>query len=151
MNPLLRAGTLGAVAGSRSMLAPALVAEATGGWLAMPLRLLAAGELAADKLPFIPARTEPLPLAGRIISGAVVGAAVTRDDRVAGAVVGAVGALAASYLLARLRGACSERNIHTAVSGVCEDVAVLAVSAWLLRTGTLVADGDDQRLSRQAS
>ncbi len=46
---------------------------------------------------------------------------------------------------------CGQRNIHTAVSGVCEDVAVLAVSAWLLRTGTLVADGDDQRLSRQAS
>ncbi|MGH9310283.1 MAG: DUF4126 domain-containing protein, partial [Vicinamibacterales bacterium] len=71
------AGALGAVSGSRSMLAPALVARAHHASPAAPiLALLAGGEMMADKMPFIPSRTDALPLAGRIVSGALAGAAV---------------------------------------------------------------------------
>ena len=38
--------------------------------------VLAAGELIADKLPFIPNRTDPVPLVGRLVAGGLCGAAV---------------------------------------------------------------------------
>src|SRR4051794_1145193 len=89
---LLLAFGIGIVAGLRSMTAPAVVAWATAfGWLqlgATPVAflgtpaaryLLAAcmlAELVADKLPFTPSRTRPGPLAVRIASGALAGAAL---------------------------------------------------------------------------
>ena len=104
---------LGAVAGLRSMTAPAVVAWAAhvgplqldGTPLALlasaPVRylLLAAmiGELVADKLPFTPNRTRTGPLVGRVISGALSGGALAAgvgQSLVAGAVVGALGAVA---------------------------------------------------------
>lgn len=130
MNRLLVAAAMGAVAGSRTMLAPALVARARHAPLAGPLALAAAGELMADKLPFMPARTTTLPLLGRAFSGAAVGAALTPHRRAAGAVAGALGALAAAYVLTGTRLACEERRVPNAFAGLCEDAAALAVGLW---------------------
>lgn len=83
---------LGCMCGLRSMTAPAVVAWAAHlGWLHLEGSLLAffankisllifslfaLGELIADKLPFIPSRTQAGPLGVRILFGAVCGAAV---------------------------------------------------------------------------
>ena len=89
---LLCAFLIGCVCGLRSMTAPAVVAwGAHLGWLHLQGSLLAffankislvvfslfaIGELIADKLPFIPARTQAGPLGVRIIFGALCGAAL---------------------------------------------------------------------------
>ena len=89
---LLFAFLIGCVCGLRSMTAPAVVAwGAHLGWLHLEgsllaffankislvvFSLLAVGELIADKLPFIPGRTQPGPLGVRILFGAMCGAAL---------------------------------------------------------------------------
>jgi uncharacterized membrane protein len=107
---------IGVVAGLRSMTAPAAVSWASrlgwlplgGSWLAFLgyswtpwiLSLLAVGELIGDQLPSTPSRTMPLPFAGRIVSGALSGAAVATAGGtmargalagIAGAVIGTLG------------------------------------------------------------
>jgi uncharacterized membrane protein len=103
---------LGIVAGLRSMTPPAAVAWAAHwGWLrleATPLAFLASAparyvllalmlaELVADKLPFIPSRTLPGPFIGRILAGALAGAALWTGigrSMMVGAVAGAIGAV----------------------------------------------------------
>ena len=99
-NAYLRAAGLGVVTGLRSMLPFALLAAAvnpdgplagytpsqTGGLAArlfgskaalVTFGLFAAGELVADKLPFVPGRIEPPVLGQRLVTGALVGAAVS--------------------------------------------------------------------------
>ena len=95
------------------MTPPAAVAWAAHlGWLSLdatPLAflgspvarylLLAAmlAELVADKLPFTPARTGIGPFTGRVVAGGLAGAALTAGAGgwlVAGALVGAIGAVA---------------------------------------------------------
>jgi uncharacterized membrane protein len=103
---------IGFVAGLRSMTALAAVAwGARLGWLRLSdtplafldttpaayiLAVLMVAELVADKLPFTPSRTRPGPFAGRIIAGALSGAALaagTGEWLALGAVFGAVGAV----------------------------------------------------------
>jgi uncharacterized membrane protein len=135
MNALITAGAFGAVSGSRSMLGPALVARAaSSSRLAPILSYLAAGEFAADKLPAIPARTDALPLFGRIVSGAIVGASVcSRRQRVACALTGAAGAIVAAYALTAARRVASQRRIPNAIAGACEDALALGAGLWLMR------------------
>ncbi len=89
---LLYAFLIGCICGLRSMTAPAVVAwGAHLGWLHLRwfalaffanrislviFSLFAMGELIADKLPFIPPRTQPGPLGVRILFGAMCGAAL---------------------------------------------------------------------------
>jgi uncharacterized membrane protein len=135
MNPFVTSFALGAISGSRSMLAPALVARAAG---ASPrtrlLATLAGSEMVADKLPFIPARTRALPLAGRLASGAIAGSALCSGrHRIACALAGAAGAVAAAYALARLRQFMTvERGVPNAVAGLCEDALAVGAGLWLL-------------------
>ena len=103
---------LGAVAGLRSMSAPAAVAWAARlGWLhlqgsplaflgrpaaAYLLTVLMVGELVADKLLKTPSRTRPGPFVGRIVAGGLGGAGLTAglgQRLVLGAVIGALGAV----------------------------------------------------------
>ena len=107
---------IGVVAGLRSMTAPAVVAwamafkwlNAPQGWLsffAHPVTryvflVLALGELVADKLPKTPSRATPGPLAVRVVSGAVSGAAIAAgsgEAALAGALLGALGAVAGTF------------------------------------------------------
>jgi uncharacterized membrane protein len=114
---LLGAFLIGCVCGLRSMTAPAVVAwGAHLGWLHLQNSLLAffahkisllifsvfaIGELTADKLPFIPARTQAGPLAVRIIFGALCGTALCISGEIAspmvGALLGAVGGVAGAF------------------------------------------------------
>src|ERR1700677_1433334 len=119
MVTLFCAFLMGCVCGLRSMTAPAVVAwGAHLGWLHLQNSLLAffthkvslvifsvfaIGELIADKLPFIPARTEAGPLAVRIIVGGMCGAALCISAAVShkvgalGGAVGGVGGCVAGY------------------------------------------------------
>jgi uncharacterized membrane protein len=113
---LLSALLIGVVCGLRSMTAPAVVAwGAHLGWLHLErswlafftnkislvvFSLFALGELVADKLPFIPGRTQPGPLIVRIVFGAICAAALAVSavaSPVLGGLLGAVGAVAGAY------------------------------------------------------
>jgi uncharacterized membrane protein len=116
MRVLLFAFLIGCVCGLRSMIAPAVVAwgahtgwlHLDGSWLAFlankisvaVFSLLAVGELIADKLPFIPGRTQPGPLGARIIFGALCGAGLCLSGGASlllGAILGAVGGIAGAF------------------------------------------------------
>ena len=107
---MILAFVIGVVAGLRSMTAPAAVSWAAhAGWLhlentwlaflgysATPyiLTVLAIGELIADKLPKTPSRKAPVGFTGRIVTGAISGAALSAPDNItAGLVAGALGAV----------------------------------------------------------
>jgi uncharacterized membrane protein len=121
---LLRAFGIGLVTGLRSMTGLALVCWAAHlGWLDLEgsrlaflestlatyaFSALALGELVADKLPFIPNRTSPGPLFGRIVLGALAGAALcvaTGYSSAAGAVLGGAGGVTGAFAGYRARAA----------------------------------------------
>jgi uncharacterized membrane protein len=116
MEILLFAFLIGCVCGLRSMTAPAVVAwgahmgwlHLDGSWLAWlankislaVFSLLAIAELIADKLPFIPRRTQAGPLGARIVFGAICGAALCLSggaSQVLGAILGALGGIAGAF------------------------------------------------------
>jgi uncharacterized membrane protein len=119
MNPsevLLLAFLIGAIAGLRTMTAPAVVAWAANRhWLNLhnsPLAfmgstaavavftVLALGELVVDKLPSTPNRTRLLGLIGRSVLGGLSGAAVAASGEQSialGVVLGVAGAIAGAF------------------------------------------------------
>ena len=137
---------LGIVAGMRTTLPWAMLAwsaqdgreGALPGFLTLGLgrgllTAAAIGEMIGDKLPFVPSRLSPAPLVGRVVSGALGGAAIGRQARlspVAGAAGGAVGAAGGAlagyggrtYLARWLK-------VPFWLSGVAED----ALAVWLGR------------------
>ena len=158
MDSYLRATGLGAVAGMRSMTAPAALSlhftraigrprssQPPAAWLASPraataLSLLALGELVGDKLPFVPDRVDPLPLAGRAVAGALVGAAVVGanggDTRrtVVGGLLGAAAAVAAAHLFYRLRRGAAERlGVPDPLLAFAEDALAIGAARALVR------------------
>lgn len=146
--PALAAG-LGWTAGMRSMSAPALLSRALNGRrrLRQPaaalasttarrlLTLAAVGEIVADKLPGMPARTTPPVLAGRIASGALVGAAVAAARRAPlgpSALAGVAGAVAGSYaMLAARQKAGDALDTSDATVAVGEDALTLSLGRGL--------------------
>ena len=147
---LTGAAALGAVAGLRSMMAPALLSQAarTGSISLEGTQFeflstqrtadIATGaavlELVGDKLPFTPDRTSPLPLIARAASGAIVGAALSaarKKDLLPGALVGAAAALAAAFAGYFLRKKLTE-------NGTAPDLLVaLAEDALAFGVGTV--------------
>ena len=146
---------LAAVAGIRSMMSPALLSRAASrgeiegiertpfGFLASPrvatwLTVLAVGELFADKLPFAPDRTSVPSLAGRLATGALVGAALfsAKGRRGAtGGVLGALSSLATSYLSFYARaGAQQGLGLPNPVDGLLEDAFALGIGLRSLRS-----------------
>jgi uncharacterized membrane protein len=151
---LIKTLGLGAIAGMRSMAAPAALSSAVargdvGGLEDTPfaalgfpgvsraLLLLEIGEMIVDKLPVAPSRTSPPPLLGRAAFGAFVGAAlfVSEGRRAAvGGVLGAVSALAGAYAGEHLRLLGAERlGVPDPVVALLEDGVVLFGAARLLR------------------
>jgi uncharacterized membrane protein len=148
---LALAAGLGLVAGMRSMTAPAVLSHYLSRWgvhsddptvrlLASPrtagvLKVLAAGELVADKTPFIPSRTEPAPLLGRVFMGALCGSVVGAwrgSSQPAAAFTGAVAALGGTYLAYQLRKRAGHRTgLPDSVFAVTEDAVALAAGAHL--------------------
>ncbi|ATB32279.1 DUF1990 family protein [Melittangium boletus] len=141
----------GVLAGMRSMSAPALLSyhfsiaprTAPEGWGArLPwsktsgvLGLLAAGEWVADKTPWIPARVSPPALLGRVLTGALTGAAVAAPGQRLSpvrAVVGATAAVVSAFGLYTLRRFATRRlGVPNAVAGLLEDAAAAAIGGKL--------------------
>jgi uncharacterized membrane protein len=138
---------LGATAGIRSLAAPVLLSQELSklsplqlqntplrylqsGPLAMGLKLLAATELASDKLPQMPDRTTLPSLVARTTSGALVGAAlftVSRDKALTGALVGGLAALAATYGSFYLRRALHQYGkVPNITAGLLEDAVLVS-------------------------
>lgn len=153
LKTFLQALALGALSGMRSMSSPAFLSDQLAnhqpnrleGKSLAPLarrptskllKVLAAGEMIADKLPMAPNRTALPLLAGRAGSGALVGAAVFSSQgrpSKAGALIGAIGAVAAAYGALHLRRRLGRRTrIPDPVIGLMED-AVVAMAASRLR------------------
>lgn len=140
------AAGFGAIAGLRSMSAPQLLGRRLshrrrrrgrlGRVLASPaaartLRIAALGEIVADKLPFVPARTDPLPLLGRAATGALCGLAVAGELGTAPlgpAIAGAGAALAAAFAAYHLRRGV-DRALPDALVGLAEDGLVRTVGS----------------------
>lgn len=149
---LALAAGVGTIAGMRSMAAPALVSRRlsqqtvrrrdavpflSSSRAATLLTALAAGEMVADKTPFVPDRVAPMALAGRALSGALTAAAVAgRRGKVSlGAALiasaAAVGSAFCAYTLRRAAGRST--RVPDAVFGLVEDAIVLAAGTRLAR------------------
>lgn len=147
-NAYAKAACLGVIAGIRSMSAPAMTSthlvvaqpddltDSPLDWMTSPttagvFRTLAAGEVLADKLPFLPARTDPLPLFGRAMTGALSGAAVCvagGEGMIEGAIVGAVSAVASAHLFYQLRRRLGQATrLPDPVIAVAEDGLMLGL------------------------
>lgn len=130
--PYARALGIGAVAGLRSMTAPASTLFTHDRRLARVARYAALGELIADKLPFVPARTALPSLAFRVAIGGVCGDAVARRQhasRTGGAALGVLGAVAGTYLGYTLRSAVTRRRlVPDVVVALVEDALAVAAA-----------------------
>ena len=148
MPPLVLALLIGGVAGLRSMTAPTAIAWAAyAGWLPLGgtslgwmgwwgtpwiFTLLAIGELVADKLPTTPSRKAPPGFIGRLVSGALCGAAIGLAASslplciaagLVGAVIGTFGGHAARMGLCRAFGT-------DLPAALVEDLAAIGIAAF---------------------
>jgi uncharacterized membrane protein len=128
------AAALGAICGMRTF----------GAWTGLALRgrvpdarlrtgllMAAAGEMVADKTPWIPPRGAAPSLAGRVLSGALAGRAV---DGARGARVGAATAAATTYASERAREMLGQRlGIPDWTLAAAEDLIVVGVAAVAAR------------------
>jgi uncharacterized membrane protein len=146
---------LAALTGSRATIGPAFISQYLSGqalapglagsplrFLAKPgvakaLKFLIAGELVGDKLPNTPNRIVPQQLLTRAGSGALVGATLYKakgGSAVGGALIGALGTVAATYLTFYLRKGISDKTgTPTSLVGAGEDALVLAGGAALAK------------------
>ena len=126
---LKRIVTLGALTGMRSMAGLATLAASHRGAARAAMAVAAAGEMIADKTSWIGDRTDPLPLAGRAIMGAGVGALVARqhdDSALLGGMLGAATALVTAHLAYRVR---KRLPLSSVASGLVEDSLVLLAAS----------------------
>ena len=138
---------LGAMAGMRSMAAPAVVSRQLSRrrfhWprgrveaflseetTSNMLMTAAAAEMLLDKLPFAPNRIRILPLAARAAAGAVAGWSLgRRDSRIVLASVGAATAVVTAVTVFYLRTTIANRSrIPDTLLGLAEDAVVLALA-----------------------
>jgi uncharacterized membrane protein len=152
----LQAFLIGTASGLRSMTGPAMLANAAkpgdfhlpgGSWkflestsTARALAVCAAGELIADKLPFMPARIAPPALLARAALGAACGAALYSKDRrpaIHGALLGLGGAVAASFAGYYLRRAATQRGVPDVAAALVEDGVALGTAVAVTRPGFL--------------
>lgn len=103
------------------------------------LSVLALGEAVADKLPWLPGRVEPLPLAARAVLGGFVGLAVadaTRTPRLGPTLLGAAAALVGSAAAFYGRRWLKRRaDLPDAALGLAEDAIVFAAGRALVAHG----------------
>ncbi|NVO85969.1 hypothetical protein [Hymenobacter terrestris] len=145
---------MGALAGFRSMTAPALLSsnlltyhpQALAGsplrymqktWVAGGFKLLSVGETIGDKLSNAPDRIAAGGLLGRAASGALVGATIFRinhDKTLNGAVLGMLAAVSGSYLSYFLRKRMTrESGLPGGIVGSFEDLLALGFGLALTK------------------
>ena len=155
---ILKAFEIGVVAGMRTMTAPALVSyklayitpnrsagpvlpDSKLHFLTSPtttkvLAVMAGGELIADKMPNTPDRIGQPQVWGRIASGALSAAALTEADgesAPAGAVVGALGAVAGAFVCFYLRQwLTQEKGLSDPLIAVAEDALTIGAGWWVV-------------------
>jgi uncharacterized membrane protein len=121
------AALAGVACGLRTFSVPLALAVRGGNPVRAPLALAAAGELAADKLPGVPARTAPGPLALRLAAGGFSGHALAGR---AGLAAGVAGAAAGTFAGGRARGALTQRTgLPDWPVAVAEDAVAYALAA----------------------
>lgn len=108
----------------------------TGRTASTLLTLMAATELAADKSPFVPNRTDPAPLTSRIVTGALSAAIWNAykkrpvwEGLIAGGVAAAFGTFAAFHLR---RAAVQRLGIPDPAAAMAEDALVIGSGIGLL-------------------
>lgn len=146
-SPLIKTIILGMSAGMRTMAPLAIVSTKfhnnkqpnlknskfsfiQTGLVSTLLDMAALGELAGDKSPNAPNRTEPLGIIGRALSGAIVGATIYKAsyrNPVNGAIIGVVAAVVSTFIFFNLRKKLAKKTGKDKVLGMAEDV--LAFSA----------------------
>jgi uncharacterized membrane protein len=155
--PVLAVG-IGAVAGLRTLAAPAVLAwAAKRRWIRLGnspfARIISAkaskrivdlalSELIADKLPFTPSRLKPGPFAARIVSGAVCGATIydgVEEPLKEGAVLGGLGAISGAFAGYHMRKRLS-RDMPDLGVAVLEDA--LAIGGAVLITALAAQTSD---------
>ena len=132
---------IGAIAGLRTMTAPAVVSWATErGWIRSPGRrlaflknkrtvaiisTLAAGELVADKLPATPNRTVPAGLAARAVTGGFSAGVLCASKKkmvAPGVILGGLAAIAGAFIGYTTRRELREKlHVSDAAIAVAED------------------------------
>jgi uncharacterized membrane protein len=153
---ITKAIAMGAIAGMRSMAAPAIVsnhfshhqskdiARTPFRILGAPktaaaLKALALGEMVADKLPIVPDRIAPASLVARAVSGALCGAAVCAAARKRvdlGGLAGGLAAIGSAYAFYYLRRAAGkESGAPDALLGLTEDAIVVCCGLNILGDG----------------
>lgn len=143
---------IGLVTGLRSMTGPALVCWAAHlGWLNLEdarlafmestvatygFSAMALGELVADKLPFVPNRTSPGPLFGRVVLGALSGAAIcvaAGQSSVSGAIFGGAGGVIGAFAGYRARaGLVKKSRLPDWVVALAEDIVAVGGGLFLV-------------------
>ena len=157
MNSLVLAFLIGVVAGLRSMTAPAFVAWGARlrhlqlvstplAWLGSGVVVwlftaLALAELVGDKLPQTPSRKATGPFAGRILTGALSGAALMAGiggSLAPGAGLGAIGAIAGTLggYAARTR-VVRALGVPDPMVAVVEDIVAVGGAALIVMGATL--------------
>lgn len=149
-----QAAALGAIAGMRTFSAPVVVSHAysrhpskniTNTPLAFiqnmatskVFKVLGAGELVGDKLPFAPKRTAAGGLIGRFVSGALCGATVFKANHkqpIIGGLIGGAAAIGSAYVCMFLRLSLGKRTrIPDAAIGALEDIIVISAGTALAK------------------
>ena len=146
--PLVCAFMMGAVGGSRSMLAPAAMSRAArsgrlnlegtqlgfmeGKNLSRVLMGLALAEIVADKLPMTPSRKAAAAYTARIVSGALAGAVVGASARrtTLGTLLGVAGAVVGTEGGAAFRSWLSSLFEHDLPAAVIEDMVTFALIGY---------------------
>lgn len=157
---LIHSVLMGAVAGMRAMTPLATVANAAcngslpAGNGAPPLlgsrlasagaKLLAAGELAGDKMDSAPDRIVMAGMVARIATGAIAGMALApREQRPLAAALGAAAAVGAAYVTFNLRVRAMRRYGQKA-TGAVEDAITVGSAALIAKS----AAGSPRRFAR---
>lgn len=140
-NNLAASIALGALSGVRSLTPSAVVARELGSrhhlfrsrrrgsWLRRGLEAGALAEMLLDQSPGAPDRTSGAGLAGRVVFGAILGAAVLERARLLGVLAGGASAFVATWASFGLRSVASRRGkVLGAIGGVVEDALVVSAS-----------------------
>jgi uncharacterized membrane protein len=152
---LLTSAALGAIAGLRSMAAPALLtheiaedgdAEEFGPFeriltserTSQLLAAMAGGEMIADKTPYVPDRTNPAPLIGRAVIGSMTAAAFAMRRHYPPflpAAIGAISAVASTFAAFHTRRYITQEfRVPDRLIGLAEDAIVMAASKAIADT-----------------
>jgi uncharacterized membrane protein len=120
---------LGALTGMRSTAGLVTLALPHRGVARSVMVLAAAGEMIADKTALVGDRIDPLPLAGRAIIGAGVGALIAHqqdENPLLGGMLGAATALVAAHLAYHAR---KRLRLSSLAGGLLEDSVVVAIAS----------------------